>query len=234
MTRGLGAARSGAAPAALPPATPPAPAAPAAPAGWYRCKPAAQAMLRPLVDLLVARRVPADLLTLLAVPVAALGGACLALADDRPTLLLAVPALAAARLVLNLLDGQVARRSGSVHPMGEVANELGDRIADVLFLGGLAFVTGVGALPAAIAIVAALLASLAGIAAKAAGAPRQYGGVMSKPARMVVLAVAAPLAWLVASPAPLLLGAWLIALGSVVTLVQRVRAAGSALDRVWP
>jgi CDP-diacylglycerol--glycerol-3-phosphate 3-phosphatidyltransferase len=192
--------------------------------GLYRTKPAAQRLVEPLVDACVARGVSADVVTLAAVPVAALGGLGLALSDAAPVLLLAVPFAAAARLVLNLIDGQVARRTGTTHPFGEVLNEVGDRVADVLFIGGLAFVAAVGPLLALAAVVAALLASYAGAVARATGAPRQYGGVMSKPGRMVVLAVAAPLAFFVDDGWPLVAGAWLILIGSLLTLAQRLRS----------
>lgn len=197
----------------------------AAPGGWYRMKPAWQRLLRPVVDALVARCVPADAVTASAVPVAAAAGLCIAVADTIPAALLAVPVLAALRLILNLIDGQVARLGGTARPMGEVGNELADRLGDVLAIGGLAFVAGVGPFPAGAAIIAALLASYAGVTARAAGAPRQYGGVMSKPARMIVLAIAAPIAFIVAGPGPLLVAAWIIAAGALVTLAQRLRAA---------
>mgnify|MGYP001812058575 FL=1 len=192
--------------------------------GLYRIKPAAQRLVDPLVDGCVARGISADALTLAAMPVAALGGLCLALSEALPVALLAVPLLAAARLVLNLIDGQVARRSGTEHPWGEVLNELGDRVADVLFIAGLAFVAAVGPLLALSAVIAALLASYAGVVARATGAPRGYGGVMSKPGRMIVLAVAAPLAFVVGAGWPLVAGAWIILLGSLVTLAQRLRS----------
>ena len=192
--------------------------------GLYRTKPAAQRLIEPLVDACVAHGVSADALTVAAVPVAALGGICLALSDGLPVLLLGVPLLAGARLVLNLIDGQVARRTGTARPWGEVLNELGDRVADALFIGGLAFVAAVGPLLALSAVIAALLASYAGVVARATGAPRSYGGVMSKPGRMIVLAVAAPLAFVVGAGWPLVAGAWIILLGSLVTLAQRLRS----------
>ena len=201
-----------------------------APGGWYRMKPAWQRLFRPLVDRLVARRVSADLLTFAAVPVAALAGLCLALSYALPPLLLLVPLLAGARLILNLLDGQVARVGGTARPMGEVGNELADRLGDVLAIGGLAFVAGVGALPAGAAVAAALLASYAGIAARAVGAPRQYWGGMSKPARMIALAIAAPLALVLHDAWPLLAAAVLIAAGGLVTMIQRIRATSRWFD----
>jgi CDP-diacylglycerol---glycerol-3-phosphate 3-phosphatidyltransferase len=198
--------------------------------GLYRTKPAAQRLVRPLVDACVSRGVRADVVTLAAVPVAALGGVCLALSGAVPVLLLVVPVLAAVRLILNLIDGQVARRTGTSHPWGEVLNELGDRVADVLFIGGLTFVAAVGPLLALGAVTAAVLASYAGVVARAVGASRQYGGVMSKPGRMTVLAVTAPLALVLADDWPLVAGAWLILAGSLLTLAQRLRSTRRRLD----
>jgi phosphatidylglycerophosphate synthase len=204
--------------------------------GLYRSKPAAQRIVRPLEDALVARRVHPDVLTALAVGAAALGGAALALAAEAPGLLLAVPLLAGVRLVLNLLDGMVARRTGQARPIGEVWNELGDRAADVFFIGGLAFHPAVEPRIALAAVVAAVLASYAGVATKAAGGTRQYGGILSKPGRMIVLAVAAPLAFVTADGRWLAVAAALILVGALVTLAQRIAAArrelaDRALDR---
>jgi CDP-diacylglycerol--glycerol-3-phosphate 3-phosphatidyltransferase len=201
------------------------------PAGLYRVKPEAQRVLGPIVSALVARGVSADAVTLAAIPVAAVGGLCLALSDAWPVLLLAVPFLAALRLVLNLIDGQVARKTGTTHAMGEVLNEMGDRIADVLFIGGLAFVPAVGPALGLAAAVAALLASYAGITARAVGAGRQYGGLMSKPGRMISLAVAAPLALILGASWPLTAAAWLIIVGGLATMAVRLRATRRALDR---
>jgi CDP-diacylglycerol--glycerol-3-phosphate 3-phosphatidyltransferase len=201
-------------------------------AGLYRMKPAWQRLLQPLADRLVARHISADLLTATALLAAGVAGACLAVSDAIPALLLLVPILAALRLVLNLLDGQVARGSGTARPMGEVWNELADRVADVVMIGALAFVAAVGPLLAGAATVAALLASYVGITSRAVGAPRQYGGVMSKPGRMIVLATAAPLALLLADGRPLTLGALVIAGGALVTSVQRLVATDRDLTGV--
>lgn len=198
--------------------------------GLYRLKPASQRLVRPLEDLAVARGVTPDALTIAAIPVSFLGG--LALAEWRafPAGLLAVPFLAAGRLVLNLLDGLVARRTGVARPVGEVLNELGDRTCDVLFLGGLALAPGVDPRLGGAALVASLLASYAGITSRAAGARRQYGGVMSKPGRMIVVSAGALGAWLTSDPLWLSAAAAVITIGALLTLAQRVRATVSELS----
>jgi phosphatidylglycerophosphate synthase len=197
--------------------------------GLYRSKPAAQAILRPLEDALVRRRVHPDVLTGLAVGAAAAGGLCLALAASAAALLLLVPAFAGLRLILNLLDGMVARRTGQARPIGELWNELGDRVADTLFIGGLAFHPAVDPRLALSAVIASVLASYAGITAKAAGASRQYAGILSKPGRMIVLAIAAPLAFLTNDPSWLVIAAGVILVGALVTLIQRVAAVRAEL-----
>jgi CDP-diacylglycerol--glycerol-3-phosphate 3-phosphatidyltransferase len=194
-------------------------------AGLYRLKAPSQRLVRPLAGWLARRGVAPDLVTASGIVPALLGGACLAAADRYPLALLAVPFLAAARLVANLLDGMVARELGVSRPLGEIWNEMADRLGDVLFIGGLAFCPAVDSRLALAAVVMPLLASYVGLARKAAGGRRGYGGLMSKPGRTGVLAVAAPLAWASGDLR------WLIAAGSLLTLGQRWLAAASELGR---
>jgi phosphatidylglycerophosphate synthase len=198
--------------------------------GLYRLKPGSQAIVAPIARWLVRHRVSPDLLTWAAVPVALAGGICLALSPMAAGLLLVVPLAAGLRLGLNLLDGMVARETGATHPLGELWNELGDRLADTLFIGGLALHPGVDPRLALGAVIAALLASYVGITARAAGGRRQYGGLMSKPGRMGTLAAAAPLAFVTQDPVWLAVAAWIILVGGVLTAVARVLAARRELD----
>jgi len=198
--------------------------------GLYRLKPASQAIVAPIARWLVRHRVSPDLVTWAAVPVGLAGGIGLAVSAVVPGLLLVAPLAAALRLGLNLLDGMVARESGATHPLGELWNELGDRLADTLFIGGLAFHPGVDARLALGAVIAAILASYIGITARAAGGRRQYGGVMSKPGRMATLAVAAPATFVTGDPVWLTVAAWVILVGGVLTAVARILAARRELD----
>jgi hypothetical protein len=109
-------------------------------------------------------------------------------------------------------------------------NELGDRLADALFIGGLAFRPEIDPRVALGAVIAGLLASYVGITARAAGGRRQYGGLMSKPGRMGTLAVAAPVTFVTADPVWLTIAAWIILLGGILTAVARVLDAQRELD----
>ena len=198
------------------------------PMDLYATKAATLARLVPLVDRLVAANVSPDRLTLAAIPVAVLAGACLLASTAVPALLIAVPFLAALRLILNLLDGAVARRSGRTHPRGELYNEVGDRICDIAFLVPVAFLPGASPVVVLLGVIGAILASFVGIVARAAGGERIYRGVLSKPGRMVLLSVCAvaalpggPVVWTVFGVL-LLIGTWLTCLERVVVAVRRL------------
>jgi phosphatidylglycerophosphate synthase len=198
--------------------------------GLYRLKPGSQAIVVPVARWLVRHRISADIVTWAAVPIALVGGICLALSATAPGLLLVVPLAATLRLGLNLLDGMVARESGATHPLGELWNELGDRLADTLFIGGLAFHPQVDPRLALGAVIAAILASYIGITARAAGGRRQYGGLMSKPGRMATLSVAALMTLVTGDPAWLTVAAWVILVGAVLTAIVRIVATQHELD----
>lgn len=190
----------------------------------YAGKSAMLGRLAPLVDGLIRAGISADALTLAALPVAALAAVCLLASPSLPALLLGVPVLAGARILLNLLDGAVARRSGRIHPRGELLNELGDRLADIGFLAPVAVLPGASPVVVLLGVIVGLLASYVGITARAAGGERIYRGVLSKPGRMVLLSVAAvaclPLgetAWTAFGP--------LLLLGTSLTLVERLAIA---------
>jgi CDP-diacylglycerol--glycerol-3-phosphate 3-phosphatidyltransferase len=190
----------------------------------YRLKPASLRAVEPLVEWCVRRRIHPDTLTLVAVPVAFLGAAAIDASTVVPGLLLLVPVAVAVRLVLNLLDGAVARRTATSHPRGELYNEVGDRVGDVLLLGAPALLPGVEGRAVLLGVLFAVLASYVGITVRAAGGPRLYHGILAKPGRMVLLAVAAPLSLIVGSVA------WngyavVLIVGAGLTLFARSRTA---------
>jgi phosphatidylglycerophosphate synthase len=192
-------------------------------AGIYAIKPAFQRSLHGAEDWLVARRVHPDVLTVGALALSVVGGVLLYAAAWVPLLLLALPAITLGRTALNALDGLVAKRTGLARPWGEVLNEFCDRLADVALLGGLALAPSSNGLLGAATLVAVLLGSYLGTVSKAAGGPRQYGGVMGKADRMVYLAIAAPLAGLVGRPEWLNWYLGLVLVGALVTIAQRWR-----------
>lgn len=190
----------------------------------YATKGALNARLVPLVDRLAKAGVTPDEVTLAAVPVAVIGGGCLLLSPSVPTLLLAIPVLVVVRLVLNLIDGTMARRTGRIHPRGELYNELGDRLADVGFLAPVAFLPGASPHIVLLGVLMGVMASYVGITARAAGGERIYRGILSKPGRMTLLVVCSLWAF-IAGPADTM--AWAIfgpvlLIGTALTLIERI------------
>ena len=194
----------------------------------YATKTAIVDRLDPLVGRLAAANVTPDRLTLASIPVAILGGACLLASAQAPLWLLFVPVLAATRLILNLLDGAVARRTGLMHPRGELYNEVSDRIADIAFLAPVAFLPGASAMVVMFGVMGALLASFIGVVARAAGGERIYRGVLSKPGRMVLVSVCAVAAIVVGDVSwavfgiVLLVGSWLTVVERTIVAIRRL------------
>ena len=190
----------------------------------YRVKPALLRGLDPVLSWLERTGVRPDVLTLGAIPVGAIAGIAILASPSAPLLLVLVPLAAAARLVLNLLDGALARRTGMIHAKGELFNEVGDRFADVLMLVPVAFVPGAYQATVLLGVTMAVLASFTSVATRAAGGTRSYRGILSKPGRMVLLSVTA-LAVIVVGPT-----AWgpfgpLLLVGTSLTLLERVIGA---------
>jgi phosphatidylglycerophosphate synthase len=131
---------------------------------------------------------------------------CFWLAGERLWLLIPAVAFCYLRLWLNMLDGMVALASGKASLRGEILNDLPDRVSDVLIFVGVAH-SGLCWLTLGYwSAIAALLTAYVGTLGQAVGSQRQFGGIMSKPWRMVALHIGA---WL------LLMNVWLGGNGKV-------------------
>ncbi|MFN0059504.1 MAG: CDP-alcohol phosphatidyltransferase family protein [Planctomycetota bacterium] len=104
-----------------------------------------------------------------------------------PALLLAGPAFCYLRLWLNMLDGMVALASGKASRTGEIANELPDRVSDVVIFVGVAHSGLCHPLSGYWVAIFALLVAYVGTLGQAVGVQREFSGVMAKPWRMVTL-----------------------------------------------
>lgn len=122
---------------------------------------------------------------------AAGAGLCFWFSSWNAWLLIAAPLLCYARLWMNMLDGMVALAAGTASWRGEILNDLPDRVSDVLIFAGVAH-SGWCAPPSGYwAAIMALLTAYVGMFGQAVGVQRQFGGVMSKPWRMVALHIGA-------------------------------------------
>lgn len=137
------------------------------------------------------------------------------------------------RLLCNMFDGMVAVEGGKGTPAGALYNEVPDRVADSVLLVALGYAAGlpwVGWLAALLAACTAYVRVLGGTL----GQPQDFRGPFAKQHRMwwMVLACAiAPLELRFNGTVHALRAAVvLIAAGSLLTCVLRLRAIGARLD----
>jgi phosphatidylglycerophosphate synthase len=149
------------------------------------------------------------------------------------------------RLLANMFDGMVAMETGRTSAVGELYNEVPDRVSDTAVLVGAGYAAGgcpvLGYAAALFAIFIAYLRAQG----RVAGAPQEYCGPMAKPQRMAVITVAAlaaailPAAWLPRVPGlpeqGLMAAALvLIITGEVVTVHRRLSRISDALRKGRP
>jgi len=157
--------------------------------GIYSTKSKWQKTLQPIVDFCVTRRVHPNVFTYSALILSLIAALSFYFASaNHNWLWVSIPCVLI-RLLLNLMDGQVARALNLADDWGEVKNEFGDRIADsLIFIGiGLSGYAETGLAFASLVLI--LLVSYLGILGKALGGGRVYGGVFGKGDRMVSLAI---------------------------------------------
>lgn len=141
------------------------------------------------------------------------------------------------RLICNLLDGMVAVEGGKGSPVGELYNDMPDRIADGIMFATAGYAAGVVYGPplgwAAVAL--AILTAYVRVLGRSLGAGVYFTGPMAKQHRMATLTVAnvlgailTPWAW---HRWPLLVALGLIVVGSVVTCIRRLNLIAAELRR---
>ncbi len=143
------------------------------------------------------------------------------------------------RLMANMLDGMVAVASQKASALGELYNELPDRVSDLAIILGAGY--AVGGVPSLgyVAACAAILTAYIRAVGKAAGVSNLFLGPMAKPHRMFVLTLASLAAGLL--PATWQPHYWhqrmgiisfvlvLIIVGCIVTILRRLKRIVSVL-----
>ena len=124
-----------------------------------------------------------------------IAGAALAATARFPeharVLFVAAAALVQLRLIANLLDGMVAVESGKASRLGELWNEIPDRVSDAATLAGAGYALGGDATLGWLAASVALFVAYVRATGKASGASNQFCGPMAKQQRMMTITLAA-------------------------------------------
>jgi phosphatidylglycerophosphate synthase len=135
--------------------------------------------------------ISADAISYLSIAAAAIAAICFWQSTRYPRLLIVGPLFCYLRLWCNMLDGMVALAAGSASRRGEILNDLPDRVSDVVIFVGVAHSGWMHPLFAYWAAIFSLGTAYIGTLGQAVGVQREYGGIMSKPWRMVVLGLGA-------------------------------------------
>ena len=191
-------------------------------------------------DFLVRRKVSPNAISLAGMAAGLLAGAALWSTAQYPTSATAAWLVAAPliqlRLVANMLDGMVAIGGGTASRLGELYNELPDRVSDAAVLVGLGYAAGGEATLGYLAALGAVSTAYVRAVGQAAGAGAAFGGPMAKQHRMQIVALGA-LYCAVAGP---FVGAGiglpcvalgLIVAGTTLTVLLRLRRIAQALGR---
>ena len=137
------------------------------------------------------------------------------------------------RLTANMLDGMVALASGRTSRVGELYNEVPDRISDAAVFIGAGFAWGGNIALGYIATILANFTAYVRAAGKIAGAPNEFCGPMAKQHRMLVVTLiclysaVTPRSWQVITLGDsqiglVTLGLVVIVIGCVITVIRRL------------
>lgn len=190
---------------------------------------------------LIARRASANAISVAGMVAGIAAGVAFAATAWWPAgervLWLAGAAFVQLRLLANLFDGMVAIGAGTQSAVGELYNEVPDRVSDTAALVGLGCAVGGDVRFGLTAALAAMSTAYVRAVGKGSGAGSDFRGPMAKQQRMFVVTLTAvalgvlPGGWLPAQdgfglPAMALT---LIVVGSVVTALRRLSGVARAL-----
>src|SRR6266498_1679633 len=144
------------------------------------------------------------------------------------------------RLTANMLDGMVALASGRASKVGELYNEIPDRVSDAAVFIGAGFAWGGNVALGYIATILAIFTAYVRASGKIAGAPNEFCGPMAKQHRMLVITLIClysaitPRSWQMitfndSQIGLMTLGLVVIVVGCVITVFRRVSRITQAL-----
>jgi phosphatidylglycerophosphate synthase len=185
-----------------------------------------------------------DAISYLSILAAAVAAICFWKSGETRWLLIVAPLFCYLRLWFNMLDGMVAVAANKASRRGEILNDLPDRVSDIIIFVGVAHSGLMNPLIGYWAAIFAVLTAYVGLFGQAVGVQREFGGMMSKPWRMVALGAGAWLEFVVCLPAVASAEAgrsfaglsildWtclLVIAGCIETIVVRLKRIGGALQ----
>jgi phosphatidylglycerophosphate synthase len=186
------------------------------------------AVTKAVAGFLVRRRASPDVVSIAGMVAALLAGLCFAATPQLPGAAVALwlfgALLVELRLAANMLDGMVALGRGIASPVGELFNDVPDRVSDTAILLGLGVAGNDPALGLAAGLAAMATAYVRALG-RSLGAPSEFCGPMAKPHRMALVAAFAvvacilPAHWTLPAARAVL---WVIVVLALLTSGRRV------------
>lgn len=155
----------------------------------YNIKPRFQNLLRPLLIVLYKAGVTANQITISSIVLSAAIGTCFWFADKNKILFLALPLGLLIRMALNALDGMMAKTYNQSTKSGELLNEIGDVISDLLIFFPLLKHEAAHLYLLVVFICLSVVNEFCGVLGKVISGVRRYDGPMGKSDRAFVLAL---------------------------------------------
>src|SRR5205807_8502426 len=132
-----------------------------------------------------------DAISYLSVLAALAAAICFWKSGHTRWLLIVAPLFCYLRFWFNMLDGMVAVAANKASRRGEILNDLPDRVSDIIIFVGVAHSGLMNPLVGYWAAIFSVLTAYVGLFGQALGGQREFGGIMSKPWRMVALGMGA-------------------------------------------
>ena len=155
----------------------------------YKLKPKFQQLLTPILFFLHRCKITANQITITSVFLSVLIACLFWNADNNNWLFLSLPIGLLLRMALNALDGMLARNFDQMSTLGEVLNEIGDVISDVIIFFPLLKFQTESLYLIIVFIVLSVINEFSGVLGKSIGKERRYDGPMGKSDRAMLLGV---------------------------------------------
>ena len=153
----------------------------------YKLKPKFQELLLPILLFFRNRNITANQITISSIILSAIIGILFWNADVSHWFFLALPIGLLIRMALNALDGMMAKKFNQTSKLGEILNEVGDIISDVMVFFPLLKFLPESLYLIILFIILSIINEFCGLLGKVVGKERRYDGPMGKSDRALIL-----------------------------------------------
>lgn len=153
----------------------------------YKLKPKFQQLLTPVLLFFHRNKITANQITISSILLSVVIGILFWNADISKCFFLSLPVGLLLRMALNALDGMMARKFNQTSKLGEVLNEVGDIVSDVIIFFPLLKFQPESLYLIIVFIVLSIINEFAGVMGKIVGKERRYDGPMGKSDRALIL-----------------------------------------------